>query len=141
MADFAWTSANEIGHAGIDDQHRQLFALAAHLAKPLVDGVDRKPNPKKLRALLDFSSEHFKYEESLMRDSRYPHLKRHAKYHAALITELKIYCARLDRGVSADPASFVEFLWNWLLVHIDTADRELVKWLKADRRSNANSPQ
>ena len=131
MADFKWTRSNEIGHPGIDEQHRRLFLLAEAVAVPLVNAADFKPDPAKLKALIDFVVEHFAFEEGLMRSAGFPEAERHAKYHVALLLELKTYCARVDRGMKTDADSLIEFLWNWLLLHIDTADRELAVWLRA----------
>ena len=130
MANFEWTSGIEIGYPEIDEQHKLLFVLAQAVADPLVSAADHKPDMEKLQVLIDFSQEHFAFEENLMRSSGYPETERHAKYHVALLTELQTYCARLGRGVNTDRASLVDFLRNWLLLHIDTADRELAVWLK-----------
>ena len=48
-----------------------------------------------------------------------------------LLSELTTYCARLDQGRKTNLESLIAFLWSWLLVHIDTADRDLADWLKA----------
>jgi hemerythrin len=129
VADFKWTSANEIGHPGIDGQHQRLFILAGAVAESLVQSAEHKPDAARMQALMDFAREHFAFEEGLMRAAGYPEVDRHAKYHVSLLTELKTYCARLDRGMHTNPDSLIEYLWNWLLVHIDTADRDLAVWL------------
>jgi hemerythrin len=131
VADFKWTSANEIGHAGIDGQHKRLFHLAGAVAESLLKSSDHKPDAAQLQALMDFAREHFAFEEGLMRSAGYPEAERHAKYHVSLLTELKTYCARVERGMHTNPDSLIEYLWNWLLVHIDTADRDLAVWLKS----------
>ena len=135
MADFKWTSANEIGHPGIDEQHKRLFLLAGAAVEPLISSAERKPGAAQLQALIDFAQEHFAFEEGLMRSAAYPGAVRHAKYHVSLLTELKSYCARLNRGRNADPASLIEFLRNWLLLHIDSEDRNLLVWLKSQESS------
>jgi hemerythrin len=131
VTDFKWTSAVEIGHPGIDAQHKRLFQLAEAVAESLVKSADHKPDPARLQALIEFAKEHFAFEEGLMRSAGYPEVERHAKYHVSLLSELKTYCARTDRGMNTNPVSLIDFLWNWLLLHIDTADRDLAVWLKA----------
>jgi hemerythrin len=131
VADFKWTSTNEIGHAGIDGQHKRLFLLAGAVAESLLKSSDHKPDPAQLQALMDFSREHFAFEEGLMRSAGYPEAERHAKYHVSLLSELKTYSARAGQGMHTNPDSLIEYLWNWLLVHIDTADRDLAVWLKS----------
>ncbi len=138
MTDFKWTSAIEIGHPEIDAQHKRLFLLAEDLAESVVNSADRKPDAARLHALVEFSREHFAYEEGLMRSGSYPEVERHAKYHVSLLTELKTFCARMDRGLETNPAGLIDFLWNWLLLHIDTADRDLATWLKP-RESRASN--
>ena len=130
MANFEWTRAVEIGHAEIDEQHKLLFRLAQAVADTLDSAEDHKPDSAKLQVLIEFAQEHFAFEEGLMRSFGYAEAERHAKYHVALLAELQTHCARVGRGANADRASLVEFLWNWLLLHIDTADRELADWLE-----------
>lgn len=55
----------------------------------------------------------------------------HAKYHASLLTELTTYCQKVQHGGHSNPVGLISFLWNWLVLHIDSADRELVLWLRA----------
>ena len=135
MTDFKWTSAIEIGHAEIDAQHKLLFLLGEAVAESLVNSADQKPDTARLQALVEFSREHFAYEEGLMRSADFPEVERHAKYHVSLLSELTTFCARMDRGRKTNAASLVDFLWNWLLLHIDTADRDLARWLKAPKTS------
>jgi hemerythrin len=131
MADFDWKDSYATGHPGIDAQHRELFALARAVALPLLASPASAPSAQAVRALLDYTTVHFRFEEDLMRAAGYPESARHAKYHEALLTELKTFCARLDRGGSPQASPVVDFLWHWLLVHIDTADRDLAAWVGA----------
>lgn len=68
-----------------------------------------------------------------MRSAAYPGAARHAKYHVSLLAELKAYCGRLNRGTSTNPAGLIEFLRSWLLLHIDSEDRELLVWIKSQQ--------
>jgi hemerythrin len=131
VTDFKWTSAVEIGHPEIDGQHKRLFMLAEAVAESVVKSADHLPDSARLQALVDFSREHFAFEEGLMRSAGYPEAERHAKYHVALLSELKTFCARTDRGMDTNPAGLIDFLWAWLLLHIDTSDREMAAWLKS----------
>ena len=131
MTDFTWTSANEIGHPGIDGQHQRLFQLAKDVAESLVNAADHKPDMARMQALIDYAREHFAFEENLMHSAGYPEADRHAKYHVSLLDELTTHCARVNRGMDANPVSLIDFLWDWLLLHINTADRDLAVWLKS----------
>ncbi len=134
---FKWTSSNAIGHPAIDEQHQRLFLLAEAVAEPLLNSAGRKPGAAQLQALIDFAQEHFAFEEGVMRSTGYAEARRHAKYHASLLTELRAYCAKVRRGRNTNPAGLVDFLRNWLLLHIDSADRDLAGWLKSQDSGSA----
>ena len=66
---------------------------------------------------------------TVMRTSAYPEAEGHASFHATLLTELETYRAKVHVGSNTNPAGLIAYLWNWLIVHIHSADRQLVAWL------------
>lgn len=128
MTYFEWTSAFEIGHAEIDEQHKRLLLLGQAAVELL--SAEHKPDTTQLQALIDFAQEHFAFEEGLMRSAGYPGADQHAKYHSSLLTELRTYCFKAQRGLHTNPVGRF-FLWNWIVPHIDSADRDLVVWLNS----------
>ena len=128
MTYFEWNSAIEIGHAEIDEQHKRLLLLGQAAVELL--SAEHKPDATQLQALIDFAQEHFAFEEGLMRSAGYPGADQHAKYHSSLLTELRTYCFKVQRGIHTNPVGRF-FLWNWIVPHIDSADRDLVVWLKS----------
>lgn len=135
MSNFAWTNAHELGHAEIDGQHKRMFLLTEAVVDSLVEnGLNKvEVDVTELQALIDFTGEHFAYEESLMHAAGYPEEQWHAKYHASLLVELTAYCRKVQRGEIANAVGLISFLWNWLHLHIDSVDRELVVWLSSPR--------
>ena len=138
MIYFAWTSDIEIGHPEIDEQHKQLFLLGEAVVESLNSSGEQKPTEAQLqvfatqlKGFIAYAQEHFKYEEGLMRSVGYPEAERHAKYHASLLTELIMHCNKVNWGENTNPVDLTSFLWNWLILHIDLADREVVVWLKS----------
>lgn len=131
VTNFKWTDAHELGHADIDAQHLRMFLLAEAVVDSLIDnGFNRVDvGAAQLQALVDFTEEHFGFEEGLMRSTGYPEAEWHAKYHASLLDELRAFCHKVQRGQIANALGLISFLWNWLHLHIDSVDRELVVWL------------
>jgi hemerythrin len=127
---FEWTSDIELGHPQIDEQHKRLLLLGEAVVEPLLDSADHRPGLEQLRALIDFAQEHFAFEEGLMRSVGYSDLEQHAKYHASLLAELRTFYSKVQQGERTNPARQISFLWDWLVLHIDSQDRELVDWLK-----------
>ena len=134
MSCFEWANGLEIGHAEIDEQHQRLFLLGEVVVQSLAGSGGQKLAAAKLQAFIVLAQEHFKYEEGLLLSAGYPELVQHAKFHASLLTELIMNCDKLHWGRSTDPAGLSSFLWNWLILHIDTADREAVVWLRSQER-------
>ena len=126
---FEWTADVEVGHEQIDEEHKRMFALAEAVVEPLFFSADQQPKEAPLQALIDFTRVHFAHEEELMRASAYPEAESHARYHASLVKELETYCARVRGRSNTNPAGLVAYLWNWLVVHIHSADRDLGEWL------------
>jgi hemerythrin len=139
---FEWTNAIELGHTQIDEQHKQLLLLGkAAVVNTLMKFAEHKPpDQDQLQELIDYTQEHFLYEEDLMRTTGYPRVNEHTESHATLLVELRAFCHRVQRDLHINPVGLVTPLWKWLAEHIDAEDRELVVWLKshdpADRGSS-----
>ena len=136
MTCFEWTSDIRLGHPQIDEQHQRMLLLGEAIVRPLPDSAEHKPGLAQLRALIDFAQEHFAFEEGLMLSVGYSELEQHAKYHASLLAELRTYYGKVQQGERTDHARQISFLWDWLVLHIDSQDRQLVEWLRlvdADR--------
>jgi hemerythrin len=131
VIDFQWTDTHELGHAEIDRQHMQMFLLTEAVIESLVEyGFKRvEVGVTQLQTLIDFTEEHFAFEEDLMRSASFPGAEWHGKYHASLLVELRTYCGKVQRGQIVNAVGLISFLWNWLRLHIDSEDRELVVWL------------
>ncbi|MBI4291217.1 MAG: hemerythrin family protein [Betaproteobacteria bacterium] len=131
MTDLDWSSAIEIGHAEIDAQHRRLLLLCEAVVESLIKSAKREPHSAQLQSLIDFTQEHFAFEEGLMRSAGYPRLDQHAKNHASLLRELRTYCYKVQQGQDINPVGLISFVWFTL--HIESADRELVVWLRSQQ--------
>lgn len=133
MTYFEWTSAIELGHTQIDEQHKHLLLLGKDVVvNAVMNFAEHKPpDLAQLQALTDYTQEHFLFEEGLMRSAGYPRADEHAESHASLLVELRAFCFRVQRELYTDPVGLVSPLWKWFALHIDAEDRDLVIWLKA----------
>ena len=131
MAYFEWTDAIELGHPLIDAQHKRLLELAEAVVDPLMNSKAHQAGAAEMQSLLKYGQQHFAMEEELMRAAGYPGSAVHSNQHASLQKELETYCARVKYGQNTNPAGLIAFLWNWLVLHIDSADRNLVVWLRS----------
>lgn len=131
MTHIEWSSDIELGHTEIDEQHKRLILLGEDLAETLINPATNKPSEKQVQALIDFAKKHFSFEENLMRSTAYPGVAEHTNFHNTLLTQLRTYCFRMQRGMRTDPVALNSFFAHWIAPHIGSEDRDLVTWLKS----------
>jgi hemerythrin len=132
MDGIKWDHTLELGHEGMDTDHRQLLALVNQLAKVIVDKLGKQAYDALLDDLIAHTRAHFGMEEQLMAASSYPYAAEHRAEHARLIEDALAYRARFDAG--AEPSiSLLYFFDQWLSRHIVASDRELANFLAGDR--------
>lgn len=114
----------------IDAQHARLSRLIEELGDSAIKSREGQPEFAKLRAVIDYAEQHFRYEEAIMASAGYRACDRHAGMHAQLLAELERWHAPARPAEAPDLFRLVEWLWRWLLEHIDTEDSELRDWLQ-----------
>jgi diguanylate cyclase (GGDEF)-like protein/hemerythrin-like metal-binding protein len=123
-----WTDAHDVGIEMIDKQHRQLAGYVNDFASSLRRGDDPSAISDKLAAVLSYTQYHFESEEHLMTTHGYADAAAHFQMHAHLLDDLRSFSVGCDtRSLSLT----TRFLQEWLLRHIDSADRKLATALKA----------
>ena len=127
-----WDHRLELGHEGMDTDHRQLLSLVNQLAKVIVDNLGKQAYDALLDDLIAHTRAHFGMEEQLMAACSYPYAREHRSEHARLIKDLLDHRAKFD--ASAEPSiSLLYFFDQWLSRHIVASDRELANFLSGDR--------
>ncbi len=123
-----WTTAYDVGIEMMDKQHRQLAGHVNDFASALRRGDDPATISDKLAAMLSYAQYHFESEERLMTTHKYADAVAHFQMHANLLDDLRgfsVGCDTRSLGLTT------RFLQEWLLRHVDTADRKLATALKA----------
>lgn len=127
--------ARELWNAGsirldipiIDLQHLWLVALIQELARETrVDESthDADRVKKLLIELVDFATEHFSLEEDLTAKFGYPQHTAHKQQHQHFIEFLDTRVQELKMGHRSTIHSLVNFLMDWLTMHIQKEDRQ-----------------
>ncbi len=119
-----------LGHAALDEQHRELIAAAeivyqAHCNsdKRLLHAVD---------GLYKISEGHFALEERLMAETGYRHSPTHTEQHREILGQIDRFREQLLANRAAyQSAKVARFLQEWVARHILQFDRDLVDHLKA----------
>ncbi len=114
----------------IDAQHKRLSRLVEELSDSAIKSGDGTPDLAKLREVIEYTEQHFRFEESVMASAGYRAHERHAEAHAQLLADLARWRTSRQPSNAPDLFRLVEWLWQWLLEHIDTEDSDLRDWLQ-----------
>jgi diguanylate cyclase (GGDEF)-like protein/hemerythrin-like metal-binding protein/PAS domain S-box-containing protein len=120
-----WNAAHEIGIHEIDEQHAELASLLNDLADVLRNGEDHNAIFHRIVRYAEF---HFAAEERLMAANDYAGSAQHRDAHRRLLDDIRnLGLERNEVSVSL----ILRYLQEWLLRHVDGADRDLAKALLA----------
>lgn len=118
----------DTGIAVVDADHRRLLDLV----NQLLDHENRREFEQAQALVEKLRAEavaHFAHEEALMRDGGYWGLNRHHDDHVRLLKQFDEYVARLKaRGFTWHAGTLALYMADWLVHHIDGADRRFGEW-------------
>lgn len=123
-----WSEAIKVGVPAIDEQHKQLFDLAASFRG---EG-DQIRVMKSLAALCDYANTHLRDEEAMLQAIDYPELAEHKRQHIHFRSMLRELLEDSRNTTLDQIANRVEGLINgWFYQHILTVDADYVPAVKA----------
>lgn len=114
-----------LGIDQIDEQHQQLFLIAARIYDNLSAGGPAATATaiEAVGELLRYTETHFASEERLMETARYPELDAHRRLHHSLIAQARDMELRIELGERNMPLELNRFVCNWLIDHIQDHDK------------------
>lgn len=124
-----WSPALSVGHREIDAQHQRLVEIANELNAAMQSGAGVQASGRVLNHLVDYTVQHFAYEEGEMSKSRYPAMDAHKEEHRKLVAEVSAFKAKFDSGKAAISIELMGFIRDWLLNHILKVDKALAAYL------------
>ena len=134
-----WNSTFSIGVDKIDEQHQRLFQLATQLEEELAGRQAAETVGDALKLIVDYTSYHFKDEESLMAQINYPDLESHRALHKQLIDKVRAILLDIRLGRPLTVADLISFLYQWIVEHIEKEDKKIGVAIQARRQSSAPS--
>ncbi len=121
-----FSDAHLLGIAKIDEQHRQLVRLVNRLNRAVTGGDDPEQIAALFERLFAATREHFDTEHRYMMTYAYPALAVHDHEHQRLLDDLSGMAASATPG---NELLILQRLKDWLLDHIQGADRKLSNFL------------
>jgi hemerythrin len=134
MADrVEWSDDLATGIDAIDKQHKRLIDLYNDFEDAAALGKGHRHLDKLLRELIDYTAEHFTFEEQHLADRGYPELEPHRQVHRQL--QRKLDRLRIEHQVNHRRVTgeMRRFLSTWLTGHILKHDLDYLPWVKGER--------
>jgi hemerythrin-like metal-binding protein len=139
-----WKENYNTGIKEIDRQHRKLVDIISQLQDSLSDGLVNKEMGKVLKGLVDYTRNHFRDEEALMRQIGFAEIATHKATHEMLINQIRDILLGLKGGKQLTAIELIEFLKKWLVEHILNEDMKLkeifAERIKATRQDIGAEP-
>jgi hemerythrin len=120
---FDWQPRFGLGVGEMDDAHKRLIHLMNQLHEQRAAGDGKAELRRTLKALADYTRQHFAEEEAFMASIAFPGLSQHQRIHHGLLTNLAEHVARFEAGSGAVDEELFSFLKLWLTGHIRGIDR------------------
>jgi hemerythrin-like metal-binding protein len=120
----------EVGHGKIDEQHKSLVDALNSLHAAMKQGKGKDEIQRILVFLRDYTVDHFRMEEALMDQHRYPSALAHRAIHADLVKQVATLVGDFQSGKPVMTSAVLDFLEDWLTKHIMSEDMALGAFLK-----------
>ncbi|MDR1979295.1 MAG: hemerythrin family protein [Synergistaceae bacterium] len=127
-----WSQSLETGIPAIDNQHKELFRQI----DILFDKNNKDRVPQTLKFLGEYVEKHFRDEQLLHTQARYPKAESHKKMHSDFVTAFK----KMKQEYDAGNGSLMILLKinravaDWLKNHIMIHDKEFAAYYKSVKK-------
>jgi hemerythrin-like metal-binding protein len=120
---FKWDDSFRVGVDEVDRQHHRLVELVNELHREMSGRRGTEALGRILEGVVDYTKNHFAYEEKLMREHGYPQFQEHRAGHEKLTAQVLEFQRRFAAGDANMLSTLLAFLCEWLTGHIKGADR------------------
>lgn len=119
-----WSQALSVKVGIFDGQHQKLVSIINDLYDAMKQGKGKDVLDKVFADLIDYTKIHFKAEEDLMQKFGYPDMAVHTKAHNDLTRQALDLQAKFKTGQMFVSIDTLNFLKDWLSVHIQSMDKQ-----------------
>ena len=120
----SWNENLSVKITSIDDQHKRLIDLINQLQDAMSSGDSRSVLGEIFDGLLNYTIEHFKFEQNLFETHGFPgteeHLKEHDQFTQKVSDLHKQFVGSSNFMIGVD---VMKFLTDWLVNHIQGVDK------------------
>jgi len=125
-----WGPKLQLGISEIDMQHKRLVEMINDLHRAMKDREGVEALSRIMKGLLEYTGEHFTFEEGLQKQASYPDLDKHIDVHKNLVAQVQDYYQKVSAGDMLVSKDLMAFLKDWLTNHILVTDKKYVPYMK-----------
>lgn len=117
-----WQPEFSVKVKSIDTQHKNLVKIVNRLYRFMMEGKSSEILNEIVTELIDYTADHFSYEEKLFDQTNYPDAKKHKQEHDAFVNQVLGIKKKIDSGKMMVSNELLNILREWLLNHIAGSD-------------------
>ena len=130
MAFFNWSDNLSVGVKALDDDHKKLMDMLNRLHEGMRTRQGKEVVGKILDSLVSYTAVHFAREEDLFARTGYPDAE-HKQQHKELVKKAEGLQSKYRSGECALSIETLDFLKDWLAIHIQGSDKKYSNHLNA----------
>lgn len=123
MSVLQWSQELSVRVPSLDAQHQTMIALVNELHDAVTGGRPRLFIDAAIEKVIEYTREHFAYEESCLLRTCYQRFERHQCEHGELAAKVDTLQWRHRAGDETAAAELVEVLTQWVERHLQGSDR------------------
>ncbi len=123
----AWNNFYSVGDPTLDWQHKQIVDIINELYEAMQNDSDRVVVKSILDSLLKYTLSHFKYEEQVLKDHKYPDLMSHVALHGKIRQKTRELQEQADL---VKGHGMLHFLAEWWVGHIRHLHKKYMPYLE-----------
>jgi len=131
MSLLEWNNELSVGYGPMDQEHQHLVTTVNALYDAMLEGRGMSLVDSTFNDIVDHAATHFQHEERLMQETSYPDYAAHKQHHDQLVEEIVKLRQSFEAGESIFSTRVLQFLADWLTIHITTDDKALGSFLAA----------
>ena len=128
-----WKSSYSTGFDVIDEQHKHLVEMINELYLSFTDGKATDVVQKIIDDMIAYTKYHFTTEENFFKQYDYPATDEHTAQHNSFVDKVADFAIKLKNGELSVSFEVMNFLRDWLIVHIKGDDMKYVEYFKKNQ--------
>lgn len=129
----AWNTEFEIGIPILDGQHKKFVEMVSEVQDSILT-ASREQLIRFFSFIYDYMILHFKTEEMVMIECRYPEIDEHVEEHREFREKIDFFYESFKKNnTQFIIVNIIDFMKDWIIGHLLCSDKALGEWYKNNK--------